>query len=488
MKLKRSREEVTKSVETATTVLPAPSGVPTPICPHGPMILFKRKPLQKDGKREDANVETSGSGSREKAFFACSAYRNRKDCDFYYAVDDKKLKNESAMKKKTQLASDRAPTKYDHNILYKNFLELCLVGPSQRRFCSNCNLFIKRSNEYNTMLDPLGGDHKECEKSGKVTKGISELLMQQEQLKLFVPSQNKSGEAQFYFTSDTQNFFLEMSKSYSAVLGIGVPSIILSLLYAPRSPNQTEKLCLCMDMDWKLGQFLAPKNFAQFNMCNQHFFTEISKRAFERLIAQFSALDEGKQKKLLVLVDPPYGIKPELLRNLFQFIKEKFPKNTECKFALCMPYFLKPNIRKALPDLRMTDFRCNYLEHRVYSGKQNRGSPARLFTNIEPNELKLPETEYKFCGECSKYVHKTNKHCKLCKKCTTVDGLTYHHCHKCRKCVKSVLNHCFGCKKCHSPKSCDVKETNIEINSQDEVLSTKKKMRILKNKKLHLEV
>ena len=377
MKLKRSRQEVTHAKQTSVTVLPAPSDMNVPVCPHGPMLLFKREPTTKGG---DA-VASENDNHHGKQFFACSAYRNRKDCDFYYAVDDKKLKNEEAMSQKTQLAKDMAP-KYDHNILHKNFRELCLVDPSQRRFCSNCNLFLKRSVEFHNMFDPLGGDHKQCEKEDKVLKGISDLMMKYEQMKLFMPFRNKSGEAQFYFTTETRNFIVEKCKQFSAVLAVGMPSVILNLVYTPRNEQEVEKLYLCMDIDWRLSQLLAPKNFAHFNMCNQHFFTEMAQKSFERFISQFSA-SETTKRKLLVLVDPPYGVKPEILRNLFKFIEEKLPKNSACKYILCMPYFLQPNIAKVLPHLTMTDYQCTYLGHRIYSGQQQRGSPARLFTNIE---------------------------------------------------------------------------------------------------------
>jgi hypothetical protein len=52
----------------------APESVP--ICPHGPMMLFRR----------------FVSGQEPKRFFACSACRDRKDCDFYERVDGQRVR------------------------------------------------------------------------------------------------------------------------------------------------------------------------------------------------------------------------------------------------------------------------------------------------------------------------------------------------------------------------------------------------------------
>ena len=46
-----------------------------PRCKHGPTLLFSR--------------HMGGTNGVVKNFYACSAYRNRKDCDFYREAGDK---------------------------------------------------------------------------------------------------------------------------------------------------------------------------------------------------------------------------------------------------------------------------------------------------------------------------------------------------------------------------------------------------------------
>lgn len=54
-----------------------------------------------------------------------------------------------------------------------------------------------------------------------------------------------------------------------------------------------------------------------------------------------------------------------------------------------------------------------------YTGR-NKGSPIRIFTNIDQSKITLPEEEnYKFCDECNRWVCSDNEHCYKCNSCTS---------------------------------------------------------------------
>lgn len=99
----------------------------------------------------------------------------------------------------------------------------------------------------------------------------------------------------------------------------------------------------------------------------------------------------------------------------------------------------------------------------------------RIFTNILPSKLPLPEDEgYHFCDICERWVSSENRHCYKCGSCTSKvcsfgkyftifniwknyflvssillqDGRTYIHCNKCARCVKPTWQHCNKCKRC----------------------------------------
>lgn len=81
-----------------------------PMCPHGPSILFSR-------------VDSKGG---KENFFACSACRDRKDCQFYLEEDEKDKMNDKASWEK---ARKRFIGELNHR---KLFLMLNEVRPLQK--------------------------------------------------------------------------------------------------------------------------------------------------------------------------------------------------------------------------------------------------------------------------------------------------------------------------------------------------------------------
>jgi len=115
------------------------------------------------------------------------------------------------------------------------------------------------------------------------------------------------------------------------------------------------------------------------------------------------------------------------------------------------PYFMEPQILNSCPNFHMLDFKVQYDNHPLFqnsSKARKQGSPVRIFTNISPSLIKLPEDAYKFCHECNKWVSKENRHCNLCKACTSKNGETYIHCKICQRCIKPNWQHCSDCGRC----------------------------------------
>lgn len=51
---------------------------------------------------------------------------------------------------------------------------------------------------------------------------------------------------------------------------------------------------------------------------------------------------------------------------------------------------------------------------------RNKGSPIRIFTNVDQCKISLPvEENYRFCDECNRWVCSENVHCYKCNSCTS---------------------------------------------------------------------
>lgn len=63
---------------------------------------------------------------------------------------------------------------------------------------------------------------------------------------------------------------------------------------------------------------------------------------------------------------------------------------------LFFPYFNESQVAEFMPRLQMSDYKVNYSNHSGYSGGlggKQRGSPARIYTDIPLKQLHLPENQ-----------------------------------------------------------------------------------------------
>ncbi|XP_064629909.1 rRNA N6-adenosine-methyltransferase ZCCHC4-like [Lineus longissimus] len=392
-----------------------------PHCPHGPTLLFQR--YIKQSAREDATVQK---------FYACSACRDRKDCSFFQQVGEKvseaKLNAREDMNRKSQPPNS-------HREYYTSFEKAKLTPASSRTFCQTCNVLLipkdKPSHQDHKLLSPV--TDADLQKPSHLLK----------------PLDNKKTNAQYLFSDETVSFMLSTFRrlGFTHVLCVGSPRIFEAISSDESSLGMQ---ALLLDIDHRYQQFFSPDHFCRYNMFNHHFFGgEESKKIYTKFL---------RNEKLVVVTDPPFGGLVEVIaftvKKIMQEWKVEGKHEKNLPLMWIFPYFMEKKIEEFLPTLTMLDYKVDYSNHAVFHGGpmgRKQGSPVRIFTNIPPIDVILPEDSYKLCARCQRYVSKQNVHCDVCDACTSKDGGAYVHCFKCETCVKSSRVHCNKCNCCELP-------------------------------------
>ncbi|KAJ1525178.1 hypothetical protein ONE63_010010 [Megalurothrips usitatus] len=390
-----------------------------PSCPHGPTIIFKRLV---DGA--------------EQKFYACSACRDRKDCNFFHNYEDEWT---SKKKDSWDMRSKQLLPKIDRDQLIDRFQKVYQLPAADRGYCHTCD---------SLLLPEERVDHA----SHDLTKAVTnhQLSHPSEILK---PLESAKKEAQYLFARKSTQAIVEMLRSAGIrnVVCVGAPRIHECI----RNAYSSDMCSILLDFDHRYHQFYDGSEFAWFNAFNCHWFWgEIGKSA------TLEFLQKSDCKQLALVTDPPFGGRVEPLAYTFQridgFHKELHP-NRENPLSLMwiFPYFMEPMILDSCSGMSMLDYKVDYDNHPLFQqGQRGRkyGSPVRIFTNIPLSKLPLPKDEgYRFCDFCEKWVSTENKHCFKCSNCTSKDGRTYVHCDKCARCVKPTWQHCKQCKRCCLP-------------------------------------
>uniref|UniRef100_A0A336KBN6 CSON011077 protein n=1 Tax=Culicoides sonorensis TaxID=179676 RepID=A0A336KBN6_CULSO len=376
-----------------------------PWCQHGPTLLFE-----------------SNSEDKPIKFFACSACRSREDCPFYLEYNGQEIINGNENK--------RTIFSKLNLITYKKFQE---SQKSDRQYCMKCHsVFLK--NEINIHFN-----HSTI------------LIPAEAKPSQFLPPKSyDKTEAQYFFSSDSLNFFVNLFQRLSIrkVLCIGAPALFDEL--------KCHKIqCFLLDLDERLFTFHSPNEFALYNMFNHHFFStndddQNSKNNYLKFL-------QDSDESLCIFTDPPFGCMTEPLSDSLRKIQADYRRVNEnslrvVPIILVFPYFMEFYIQKVMPELIMSDYKVNYSNHSKYNEKsksrKDLGSPVRFFSNIHPRLIELPKEKYKFCKPCDRFVAKTNNHCRFCGICPSKNAATYKHCKICHLCVKPNYIHCKNCNKC----------------------------------------
>ena len=178
-------------------------------------------------------------------------------------------------------------------------------------------------------------------------------------------------EAQYFFSPSTSSLLRSTMASLGVtdVLAVGCPSVVEHL------PPATSSLLL--DLDFRFQAFHPPSAFLWYNMFNGHSFHGDSTVLRDFIISA---------SKLLIMVDPPFGAKAELVWRAVQRFREQVEAlniSASVWVVWVFPYFMERQVAAA-SGLAMADYRVTYSNHKDFGeeGGRKQGSAVRLFTDI----------------------------------------------------------------------------------------------------------
>ncbi|XP_063165986.1 rRNA N6-adenosine-methyltransferase ZCCHC4 isoform X2 [Candoia aspera] len=395
-----------------------------PECPHGPTLLFTRILQGKEKGRR---------------FYACSACRGRKDCNFFQWEDEKISEARLSARRRYNETHRPSKTHADNVKRYKDFITLPL---SKRKFCQECQLLL---------LVPEWERH-----SGHLMLTDISVAQLRRPSQLLSPLEDKKTYAQYLFSDRSGHFLLDLlsAQGFKRVLCVGTPRLheLIQLEASPKGKISMKSLLL--DIDFRYSLFYPEEDFCHYNMFNHCFFAG---EAASRVCEEFLQQDQGRD--VVMVADPPFGGLVEALASSFQKLTAmwspaKDSANKELPILWIFPYFFESRILEFFPSFTMLDYQVDYDNHALYKhGKKGRKqSPVRIFTNLSPSSIVLPAEEgYRFCSVCQRYVSSENQHCDICNSCTSKDGRHWAHCNLCKKCVKPSWIHCSICDRCAIP-------------------------------------
>ena len=411
-------------IQSKTRVILQDGETINPMCKHGPTVLFERESAKGD------KIVT-------RQFYACSAFRDRKDCPFFMWKDK---------------VSKGKPTTMMKSKSIKKKLQT-LSGKQFRDFCHTCCVLLDDN-------DLQSGEHL----SHRVQSNLTPDLIAKP-TRLLKPLDSSKKQAQFHFSKSTLTMLIQIladKKEFSHLICIGVPSVFEEV--------RGKVNAILLDIDHRHRQFRKADEFCHYNMFNHYFFNGQGKSNYQK----FVALKGSKKKSFAIITDPPFGGRVEFVANTLKTISNEVDNNAHLFWIF--PYYMESQISQVLPNLKMSDYQITYIKSGSYKqghqGFRKQGSPVRLFTTFPLSKIKVPEEEkdnYRFCQTCNQYVAITNRHCHFCGCCTAKNGGLYHHCHLCRRCVKLSWQHCPECHRCALPQHpCDEFKHRGAVQDQEQ--------------------
>ncbi|XP_052054929.1 rRNA N6-adenosine-methyltransferase ZCCHC4 isoform X3 [Apodemus sylvaticus] len=233
-----SAERRASGVEVA---LPSDPAAPAPLCPHGPTLLF---------------VKVSPGKEATRRFYACSACRDRKDCNFFQWEDEKLSEARLAAR---EIHNQRCQPPLSRAQCIERYLSFIQLPLTQRKFCRSCQQLL---------LPADWREHREHQLMADIS--IPQLGRPS---RLLFPLENKKTHAQYLFTDRSCQFLagLLATLGFRRVLCVGAPRLHEQVrLAAPGEKSNMRSLLL--DIDFRYSQFYLEESFCRYNMFNHHFF------------------------------------------------------------------------------------------------------------------------------------------------------------------------------------------------------------------------
>lgn len=203
-------------------VLSSDPATPAPLCPHGPTLLFAKV---NQGKEET------------RRFYACSACRDRKDCNFFQ-WEDEKLSGARLAAREAHNRSCQPPLSRAQCVeRYLKFIELPL---SQRKFCQSCQQLLLPDDEEKHHEHPVVGD-----------VSITQLKRPS---KLLYPLENKKTNAQYLFADRSCLFLVDLLSNlgFRRVLCVGTPRLHELIRLKESGGKKSNIRSLLLDIDFRL--------------------------------------------------------------------------------------------------------------------------------------------------------------------------------------------------------------------------------------------
>ncbi|CAF4995242.1 unnamed protein product, partial [Rotaria sp. Silwood1] len=400
-----------------------------PKCVHGPTLLFN---------------------SLTSKFFACSACRDRQECDIFISYEKR---NE----KKSKKIIEQNEREYEK---FKKYIQT--LQKNKKKFNKQLNI------HYCYTCSTLFSDDEQSDHNDhKYTESLSRQQLRQPCHYILQPLENKRSNAQFFFSQTFIDYLINeiiLKNSWDSIICIGCPTIFENLHRFNSKKKQFQTYLL--DYDYRLCSFYSSKQMLIYNMFNGHIFS--NKKYFQEKFLSII-------KNCLIIIDPPFG---GFHRALFYSINKLFQSyEINRNIILFNPYFLEKWIIDAFSNLKMLDHKIEYTSiSSLNLCRGKKGSPVRMFTDICLSKFPpLDDINYKYCFECNRYTLLTNQHCFQCQSCTSKDGLPYKHCSLCQRCVKAERTHCNTCNVCHLPNQCMIKTNKRKHSLSDNQKKKKKK-------------
>nr|XP_021523893.1 zinc finger CCHC domain-containing protein 4 isoform X4 [Aotus nancymaae] len=309
-------------------VLPSGPAVPAPLCPHGPTLLF---------------VKVTQGKEETRRFYACSACRDRKDCNFFQWEDEKLSGARLAAR---EAHNRRCQPPLSRRQCVERYLKFIKLPLTQRKFCQRCQQLL---------LPDDWGQHSEHQVLGDVS--VTQLRKPSQ---LLYPLENKKTNAQYLFADRSCQFLVDLLSTlgFRRVLCVGTPRLHELIRLTASADRNANIKSLLLDIDFRYSQFYMEDSFCHYNMFNHHFFD--GKTALEVCRA---FLQEDKGKGVIMVTDPPFGGLVEPLAITFKKLiamwkegQSQDDSDKELPIFWIFPYFFESRICQFFPSFRMLDY------------------------------------------------------------------------------------------------------------------------------------